>query len=159
MRPRQPGRRFTNEESHGLESVGYFKEATRISFGLASSRGTLSVMRTVTDWRELCRFDDLLEARAVVTSIAAMEFDVRLSAAGDPARESDDAGRPPYVVEVIHNDLPDLAEVLSEIIYEQREFDRHLARCGVERHGRRMMIVILLTGAADIFVLLGVLEL
>ncbi len=139
--------------------MGFFYGETRISFGLASSRGTLAIMRTATDWRELCRFDDLLQARAVATSVAAMEFDVRLCAAADPAREDDDAGRPPYVVEVVHTDWPDLAEVLDQIIDEQQEFDLRLATRAAQRDGRRVMVVIILTSAADILLLLGLLEL
>ncbi len=139
--------------------MGFFYGGTRISFGFASSGGTLAIMGTATDWRELCRFDDLLQARAVATSVAAMEFDVRLCAAAAPAREDDDAGRPPYVVEVVHTDWPDLAEVLDQIIDEQQEFDLRLATGATQRDGRRVMVVIILTGAADILLLLGLLEL
>lgn len=139
--------------------MGFFSGVTRISFGFVSSGGTLAIMRTATDWRELCRFDDLLQARAVATSVAAMEFDVRLCAAADPACEDDDAGRPPFVVEVVHTDWPDLAEVLDEIIDEQQEFDLRLATRTTHRDGRRVMVVIILTSAADILLLLGLLEL
>ena len=88
-----------------------------------------------------------------------MEFDVRLCAAADPASKDDDAGRPPYIVEVVHTDWPDLAEVLDQIIDEQQEFDLRLATGAAQRDGRRVMVVIILAGAADILLLLGLLEL
>ena len=114
-------------------------------------------MRTATDWRELCRFDDLLQARAVATSVAAMEFDVRLCAAADPAHEDDDAGRPPYVVEVVHTDWPDLAEVLDEIVDEQVEFDRMLAcRPAINARQVRIVIVLTVTGTVELLLLLSI---
>jgi hypothetical protein len=93
-------------------------------------------------WRELAQFDDLPLARAVATSIAAMEFEVRLQ-----------DGR----VEVHGAHWDDLAEVLQEIIDEQVEFDRRLA----ERDGgcgTGVVIFITLTGAVDIMALLALLD-
>lgn len=43
-----------------------------------------------SDWRELFRSDDLRLARAVATSIAAMEFDVRLRSAAHAVESGDD---------------------------------------------------------------------
>ena len=64
---------------------------------------TLMVMVAETSWRELCRFDDPLLARAVATSLEAMEFDVLLRAAGSPPGADEEAhpGEPPYVVQVV----------------------------------------------------------
>ena len=73
-----------------------------------------------TSWRELCRFDDPLLARAVATAIEAMEFDVVLRGADSPPAAQDAAqpGRPPYVVQVVASEWGDLADVLEEIIDE-----------------------------------------
>lgn len=103
-----------------------------------------------TTWCELCRFDDPALARAVATSIAAMEFDVRL-------RGADHA---PFVIEVAGTHRKDLAEVLEEIIDEQVEFDRMLAeRAAASAHHARVVVVLVLTGTADILLLLGLLDL
>lgn len=115
-------------------------------------------------WRELYRCENLLQARAVATSIAAMEFDVRLttlgplelehennvdkphsstsSAADESLADVPDDLPGPYVVEVPELHWPDLAEVLSEIIAEQAEFDEWLE---LRRHRR----------SAQFFVVLG----
>ncbi len=105
----------------------------------------------------MCRFDDLLQARAVATSIASMEFDVRLCAFGSPSRSDDEShpGRPPYVVQVDNGDVRDLAGVLDEIIEEQREFDRMLADRGRMVRPVRIVTVITLTGAAELALLLA----
>jgi len=114
-------------------------------------------------WRELCRFDDLLSARAVATSIAAMEFDVRLCAADAPAEPPpehahDHPGRPPFVVEVRSRHWHDLADVIDEIIAEQREFDLALeSRRGAGRPAR-LVAVIALTGTVDLVILLSSLD-
>ena len=107
------------------------------------------MMVAKTHWCELCRFDDPVLARAVATSIAAMEFDVRLCAAVSP-----------FVVEVPGSERIELAEVLDEIIDEQVEFDRMLARrqaAGV-RHVRIVM-VLTFTGTVELLLLLGSLDL
>jgi hypothetical protein len=118
-------------------------------------------------WQELCRFDDLLLARAVATSIAAMEFDVCLacgvdrdagaadiaeaeSAAGDVSADS-----PPYVVLVCPSDWHEIAGVLDEIIDEQEDFDRRLAeRFETSRHAR-IVAVLTLAGVGELFLLLA----
>ncbi len=104
-------------------------------------------MVATTSWRELCRFDDAALARAVATSIASMEYDVRLSP---------HPGRTPFIVEVIDAEWADLADVLEEIIDEQIEFDRLVddRRAGT-RHAR-IVAVITLTGAAEILLLLAI---
>jgi len=113
-----------------------------------------------SSWCELCRYDDLLLARAVTTSIAAMEFDVRLCAIGLAARTDDEThpGRPPYVVQVHLDHVRLLAEVLDEIISEQQDFDRMLADRRRTTAEGRLMMVIALTGAAEFIVLLATLD-
>ncbi len=115
------------------------------------------VAEAETSWCELCRFDDPCLARAVATSIAAMEFDVRLDPGGLHAADTR-SGSPTFVVEVFTTDWHELADVLNEIVDEQQEFDRWLAdRQTVSRHAR-LVTVITLTGAADLLLLLGLLE-
>mgnify|MGYP006291073619 CR=1 FL=1 len=65
----------------------------------------------------------------VRTSIAAMEFDVRLlDGAGAEIVQFEDRSvhAPPYAVEVPADDAADLADVLPELINEQRDFDHSL---------------------------------
>lgn len=111
-------------------------------------------------WCELCRFDDLVLARAVATSIASMEFDVRLSAIGCTTRPDDEPnqGRPPYIVQVDHVDVRDLTDVLDEIIDEQREFDRMLSDRNRSVRPMRIMTVITLTGAAELALILALID-
>ncbi|MHC4415694.1 MAG: hypothetical protein ACYS0G_10450 [Planctomycetota bacterium] len=118
-------------------------------------------MVTSTSWCELARFDDLPLARAVATSIAAMEFDVQLH---DPDQGAGDEAialprRTRYVVEVDGRDRAALADVLQEIIDEQEEFDRALARRQSATEHAGLVIIITMTGAADILLMLGLLEL
>jgi hypothetical protein len=80
-------------------------------------------------WRALHRCDDLIQARAVVTAIAAMEFDARIVGAAGPdehvAGDAPEAEFPgPYVIEVPVEDWSTLKDALPEIIAEQEEFDR-----------------------------------
>ncbi len=118
------------------------------------------VMVLQATWCELCRFDDLVLARAVATSIASMEFDVRLCAIGCTTRPDDepDHDRPPYVVQVDHVDFRELADVLDEIIDEQREFDRMLADRSRAVRPIRIMTVVTLTGAAELALLLALMD-
>lgn len=118
------------------------------------------VMVAETSWRELCRFDDLPLARAVATSLEAMEFDVLLRAADGPP-EGDPApphGRPPYVVQVVASDWGDLADVLQEIIAEQREFDRMIIRQRAASRHSRIVTVIFLAGAAEVLLALALFD-
>jgi hypothetical protein len=113
-----------------------------------------------TPWRELCRFNDPLMARAVATAIEAMEFDVLLRVGDDPCGidGAPRPGRAPYVVEVGAADWSDLADVLQEIIDEQQEFDRMVIQRRVAgRHGR-IVAVVGLVGAAELLLMLALLE-
>jgi hypothetical protein len=103
----------------------------------------------------LYRSNDLAEAQAVAVSILAMEFDARLIS-GAPARLEDGAcgphdddgpGPPPYSIEVRADHWPDLAEVLPEIIDEQREFDRRCELACAERERKQAALLIVLGGA------------
>lgn len=109
-------------------------------------------------WCELFRCDDLLQARAVATCVAAMEFDVRLISAaairpGSKAAPDHDVEFPgPYVIEVPAEHWRDLSSVLREIIDEQREFDDYLA----SRHQRRqfkLLLVLSATGVVEVLVI------
>lgn len=112
-----------------------------------------------TAWCELCRFDDLLLARAVATSIASMEFDVRLCAIGSTRRcDESGCGRPPYVVQVDDRQVQELADVLDEIVEEQREFDRMLADRSRGVRPARIIAAVTLTGAAELILLLAVMD-
>ena len=114
-------------------------------------------------WRELFRCDDLKLARAVATSIAAMEFDVRLCSINPAARDVvEDAGdadnRPgPHVIEVAAMHWHALAGVLGEIIEEQREFDRML-EWRRERNRVRLVIVLSIGTAAEVALIWRLLE-
>lgn len=118
------------------------------------------VMVAETSWRELCRFDDPLLAHAVATSIEAMEFDVLLGAAGGPRGKDEAAppGQPPYVVQVVASDWGDLADVLEEIISEQQEFDRMLLQRRAACRHSRIVTVIVLTGAAELILMLALVD-
>jgi hypothetical protein len=113
-----------------------------------------------TPWRELCRFDDLLLARAVAMSLEAMEFEVLLRAADSPHGIDDGprSGRPPYVVQVISSEWGELADVLEEIITEQQEFDRLILQRQVAGRHTRIVAVITLTGAAELLLMLALLD-
>jgi hypothetical protein len=115
------------------------------------------VMVAETSWRELCRFNDPLLAHAVATSIEAMEFDVVLRAAGGPpgTNEAAHPGQPPYVVRVVASEWGDLAGVIEEIITEQQEFDRMLLQRRVSCRHSRIVTVIVLTGAAELILMLA----
>ncbi len=102
-----------------------------------------------SSWRELHRCEDLLEARAVATSIAAMEFEARLYEGGGAY----------YIVEVRGADWADLADVLPEIIDEQQEFDRRLEQSRTGRVHPRMIVIVSLTGLVEILAVLRLIEL
>lgn len=102
-----------------------------------------------SSWRELHRCEDLLEARAVATSIAAMEFEARLYEDGGAY----------YIIEVRGADWADLADVLPEIIDEQREFDRRLEQCRASRVRPRMIVIVSLTSLVELLAVLRLIEL
>jgi hypothetical protein len=79
----------------------------------------------VSDWRRLHRCEDLRGARAVATSIAAMEFEVRVRdlISGVLVDVVDDELTGPFAIEVRGADWADLADVLDELIDEQETFD------------------------------------
>ena len=86
-------------------------------------------MPETTPWRELHRTSDSQELLAIVTSIAAMEFETRcVDCAGRPVALSELDGPGPYIVQVPADDHAELLDVLDEIIAEQDEFDADLRR-------------------------------
>ena len=107
------------------------------------------MVQTAGTWRELARFDDASLARAVATSIASMEFDVRVRTARKQATC--------YRIEVHHAHWGDLAEVLDEIVDEQMEFDRALADRGAG-HDAAIIIIVLLSGTVDLLALMRLLD-
>lgn len=102
------------------------------------------------NWQELCRFTDQNLARAVATSIAAMEFDVRLIEIEDPNQ---------YVIEVDHDNWSVLNDLLQEIVDEQIEFDDLLEFHQATRSRQRIIIIIALTGVVEVMAILGLIEL
>ncbi len=102
-----------------------------------------------SSWRELHRCEDLLEARAVATSIAAMEFEARMYEDGGTY----------YVIDVRGADWHDLADVLPEIIDEQREFDRRLEQSRASRVHPRMIVIVSLTSLVEVLAVLRLIEL
>lgn len=102
------------------------------------------------NWQELCRFTDQALARAVATSIAAMEFDVRLIEIASPNQ---------YVIEVDHDNWSALSDLLQEIVDEQIEFDDLLEIHQATRGRQRIIIIIALTGVVEVMAILGLIEL
>ncbi len=100
-------------------------------------------------WRELHRCEDLFEARAVATSIAAMEFEARLHEGGGAY----------YIIEVRGADWADLADVLPEIIDEQQEFDRRLEQSRTGRVHPRMIVIVSLTSLVEVLAVLRLIDL
>lgn len=111
-------------------------------------------MNGSAQWRELCRFKDPQLARAVATSVASMEFEVRLS-----PDEPSELGTPPFIVQVDDDDWATLKDVLDEIIDEQREFDQLFEMHHVKRSRQRIVIILTLAGVAEALVILGLIEL
>jgi hypothetical protein len=94
-------------------------------------------------WREIYRTDDAGDARMLATSIAAMEFDVRVRAlrSGLPLGEEPDPPGP-YVVEAHADEAMSLREVVDEIVHEQRSFDEALnARDDRAFQARRVVLL------------------
>ena len=157
----------TSIDAHGLQSVGVklrhtqnfaanrlFFQYAPYTFNMVSSRSAVELPSEA--WRELYRCENLVQARAVATCIAAMEFDVRLSSAAlsrHSAATGDDEDFPgPYVVEVPMEHWSDLADVLLEIVREQQEFDEMLEM----RAHRRQLQVVLILGAAGVVEVLAI---
>lgn len=126
-------------------------------------------MSEAAEWRELHRCDDLLQARAIATSIAAMEFDVRLMSADDDAEvdvaveggcgsgcgcASRAAELPgPFIIQVPREHLNRLRDVLPDIIVEQQEFDESLEARHATSNQHRVMIALIIIVATGLFVL------
>ena len=118
-------------------------------------------MMAPIDWRELACFDDLSQARAVATAIAAMEFEVRLiDARGAEVRaEYELTYDGPFPLQVSAADRAALAEVIDEIIAEQAEFDVYLAAWH-DRAGRwERTLLGLLVALVTVLAVLGVIRL
>jgi len=105
-------------------------------------------MTLPSTWRELWRTDDRREAMNAITTIAAMEFDVRCrDRSGQPVDlcDPDAEHAPPYRVDVPGTHWDDLADVVDVMLDEQSEFDRLVeARA---RHRRWTLAVILIVFA------------
>ena len=82
-------------------------------------------MNGTPQWRTLSTYERLDEAQAVTTSIAAMEFDVRLIDAvrGVDVAPDDADSFGPYHVDVRPADWAELVDVLDQIEDEQVAFD------------------------------------
>ena len=95
------------------------------------------------DWRRLHRCEDLHQARTVATSIAAMEFDVRVRdiISGALVDIAADAEGGPFAIEVRGADWLDLVDVLDEIIDEQDRFDEFVD--GWQSRASRAMRIVL----------------
>jgi hypothetical protein len=102
-------------------------------------------------WRELHRTKDAREAMTVLTTIAAMEFEVRCPGAlpidaGEEAGSN--LGDPPYVIEVRTEDWTDLRGVFASLLEEQEQFEREYeARQARKRRFERWMVVVVALGA------------
>lgn len=120
-------------------------------------------MNASAQWRELCRFDDPQLARAVATSIASMEFEVRLRD-NDRFAEQDndeptDLTAPPCIVQVDDSDWATLTDILDEIIDEQIQFDQLFEMHHVKYRRQRIVIILTLAGVVEALVILGLIEL
>lgn len=117
-------------------------------------------MPDINDWRAIYRSSDPDRVRKLITSLGAMEFDVRCTNSSGNALQSDDEqfGSPPYVVEVSEADWPELAGLVDEIINEQDEFDAMLdARDHLSHRKRRLLLLLIIIVAA--LATLGLIEL
>jgi len=111
-------------------------------------------MYAPAQWRELCRFDDPQLARAVATSVASMEFEVRLN-----PDEPTDLAAPPFIVQVDDSDWATLTDVLDEIIDEQVQFDRLFAIHQTKYRRQRIVLILSLAGVVETLVIFGLIKL
>jgi len=113
-------------------------------------------------WRCLHECGDFSEALMVRTTIAAMEFDVRLlDRAGVDVLHLEDESRhtPPYRVDVRAEDWADLVDVLPDLIDEQKQFDAMLdSRDHMVGRAHRWLVIALITLVA-VLATLGYIEL
>ena len=108
-------------------------------------------------WRPLRFCAELSEAQTIATSIAAMEFEVRLvdGATGRilESEKPEHDPRGPFAVEVPAEHFDDLAGVLDQIMDEQQEFDSFLESWRV-RSSRAVRWFLLLAAAAMLLLVL-----
>lgn len=108
-------------------------------------------MADTNDWRAIYRSSDTDKVRKLITSLAAMEFDVRCTNSSGSSIQCHDEqfGSSPYLVEVAEEDWPELAGLVDEIISEQDEFDAMLdAREHLGHRKRRLLILLIIIVAA-----------
>jgi len=103
-------------------------------------------------WCELYRCTDETEARAITTTIAAMEFDVRLHDLG-----SGDGG--PFVIETRAEDWSGLADVLDQIVDEQARFDQSIARRDAKVMTAGRVFLMAMIAIVGLLALLGLVKL
>jgi hypothetical protein len=121
-------------------------------------------MNDSVPWAPLCRCGDAKLARTIVTTIAAMEFDVRLRDAASNSviedledLEDPDAG--PFLVEVHREDADALGRVLDELVEEQDEFDRFLDQRDRAVMSAQRLFLILVIVIVAILAVFGLIEL
>jgi len=118
-------------------------------------------MNDPADWRDLYWCEGLARARAIATSIAAMEYDVRLRNATTalPVLDDEEDWGGGYIIEARSADWNDLVDVIDQIIDEQQEFDQFVE----DWHGRagRLHRVFLgvVIGLVIVLAILGMIEL
>ena len=85
-------------------------------------------MHSDEQWGVLHRCADRTAAGRIATSIAAMEFEVRMrdAATGAIVEPGAPDGGGPYLIEVHSANRADLADVLEQVIEEQESFDAAL---------------------------------
>jgi hypothetical protein len=121
-------------------------------------------MKDSVPWAPLCRCGEAKLARTIATTIAAMEFDVRLrdEASNSVIEDIDHLEDPhagPCLVEVHHDHVRELGDVLDELIDEQAEFDRFLDhRDRVALNAQRLFLILVIVIVA-ILAVLGLIEL
>ena len=118
-------------------------------------------MNDPADWRDLYWCEGLARARAIATSIAAMEYDVRLrnAATALPVMDDEEDWGGGYVIQARTEDWSDLADVLDQIIDEQQEFDAFIdAWHGRTGHLHRIFLGVVI-GLVIVLAILGIIEL
>ena len=109
-------------------------------------------MADQTTWRELYRADDAHRIHSIATSIAAMEFNVRLRDArtGTALDAETPWGDGPFAIDVHDEDWHSLSAVLDQIIDEQEAFDQSLENKDEAEHrfNRTILLVILVLVAS-----------
>jgi hypothetical protein len=114
-----------------------------------------------TDWRELARFNDLHQARAIATSVASMEFESRLIDArgNDICVEYELTYDGPFAVQVPAGHWAELRDVIDELIAEQMEFDVRLAAFHDRRCHRQQVLLAFMVALVAVLAMLGVIRL